>query len=815
MKNEVSARPPVVGEILSPSHPKSILPRKMRVLHVHGDDDGHIILIEIDPVQSHGRMYFRGIKTYDLADVKKDLGKHRSTNLSNGVPPRPDATASDAQLDDKYLRRGQKKSGPRQAREDRWAILKPLVEDRDARQLLFDAQVRAEKIAARATELASEKRSVKRMTAMVGELLNMYWAGGSTPGALTPFADAKGGRGKSRIQRCKLGRRNLPTTLGKVGEEGFVMTERDKDICGFAWRNYYVRGKTKAKALRRMWREFYSDVITDARGRAVHKLKPVGKKPTRPQFERWGQERSPGFESWKAQFTKFALARLDRVLFGSADENITAVGQLGAMDSTSPDIHFVSVLNRLKRIGGAHRILLIDGKYGYIAGFYLGLEAPSGTTVRLAVLHAMSDKGPWLRWLDLEGEQDARNWLQIQFVRIVGDNTDLRCEGVKDWLDDINCGLQFVGVCRSDLNSVVESAHHILHRFADHNSHGTTHGRRTERGETPPDEQARHTIVEAIRETARAIYAHNTMELDMIPTLEAHRELVAKGIKLTRANLTRWDMERGKVACGLMSIDEARMKLLMPIRGTFTRHGVKLLRSDRGDKREFVEPIRYVAKDKDIIARVLRAKVARGRAQPEDFDDTFLHNPYDPNQIFYREAVSGRLITLDAKLKPDDSERLAECSLPDMVQLMRECALDRYNARMSREEALSDLEDGQDRTMEEADDAYQEALAELPKKPSKASLKRNKKENREAEKATYQHGMPVMPPEFTATTDVTDGEVESIQPEPSMTSVESTPPTTATPPPKFESYPSSSPASSESPLVLAILQRIAERSRNG
>lgn len=810
-----AVRTPVVGEVLSPTHAKSVIPAKMRVLHVRAGEQGYIILIEIEPIRSKGRLYFRGVRTYDLAMVLKDLGRNRTTNLSNTVPPRPDAAASDADLDKKYLRRGQEMSGPRRDREERWAIIRPLVEDRDARQLLFDPQVRREKIAARAAELATATRGRRSTIAMIGELLNMYFAGGSTRGALTPFADAKGGRGKPHRQtKKKLGPKNRPTREGKTGEEGLILSEQDKDICGYAWRNYYVRGKTIAKALRRMWREFYSTVSTDSRGKTFHELCPVGQRPTRAQFIRWGQLRSPGYESWKAKLTKVALARLDRALFGTSDENITMIGQLGGMDSTSPDLHFVSVLNRLKRIGGAYRILLIDGRHGYIAGFYLGLEAPSATTVRLAVLHSLSDKKPWLKWLGLE-DQDPDQWLTIQFARIIGDNTDLRCEEVEDWLESIDCGLQFVGVARSDLNAVVESGHHILHRSTDHNLHGTTHGRRTERGETPPDELARHTVIEAIRETARAIYAHNTMELEMIPTLEAHRELVAKGIKLTRANLTRWDIERGKVATSLMSIDEARAKLLMPIRGTFTKHGVKLLRTDRGDKREFVEPIRFIAKDKAIIARVLRAKVARGRARPEDFDDDFLHNPYEPNQIYFREPVFGKLITLDAKVRGDDSERLAECSLPDMVQLMEEGALDRFNARVSRDEALSDLEDGQDRTKEEADEAYEAALAGLPKKPSKASLKANKKENREAEKATCMYGMPIMLPECAAASEDAGDALESMQPEPPTPATESEAASPPSPPHKQESLPPLSPAPSSSPLLQTILQRISERSRHG
>lgn len=802
-------RVPVPGEILTPTSPKLLVPRTMRVLQVQQGEFDRIVLIAVEPVTSHRRKYFQGPITLHLSAVLNELARNRCRIVEGGVAPRPDAVATDDELDRKYRRANQEKSGTRIKREERWALIEPLVRTYDDRVLLLDPQIRGERIAARAAELSSHNDASKSLIRKINFLLNQYWAGGSTRGALTPFDDARGGRGSERKQVRKLGRRNAPTKAGKSGQQGFVLTERDKDICGYGWRNYYIRGKTIAKALRRTWREFYSKIIINSRGQAVRTLYPANQRPTRTQFVRWGHTRSPGHEAWKSQLTKFTMARIDRALLGSANENITAIGQLGAMDSTGVDISFVSVLNRLKRIGGAHRILIIDSKYGYIPGFYLGLDAPSATTVQLAMLHAISDKTEWLAWLGLD-DQDPEDWLKIQFARLVADNTDLRCAAVEQSLESINCGLQYVPVARSDLNSCVESAHHILHRAVDHNLLGTTHGQKKERGESSPDEHACHTIIEAIRETARAVHAHNTMVLDILPTLAAHRELVAQGIPLTRLTLTRWDIARGKVATSLIGIQEARTKLLMPIRGTLTKNGVKLLRPDRGNRREFVEPVRYISRGLDFVKHAIRAKVMRGRAAPGDWDDNFLHNPYQPSHIYHRDPVTGQLTQLDAKVTSDDSERLLECSLPDMLELMDACAVDRFNARIARDDALSDLEDGQDRTNQESKAIYQSDLAAAAKKPSKAAMKRDKRANREVEKAVFVHGMPVtpvinaiaaepLPGEEPAQPPVDDSEVPVPGPQQSV----------VTPPP-----PPPSPTTSASPLVLSILRRIAERSRN-
>lgn len=734
-------RIPVPGEIIDQKHKSACLAETCRVLDVHDGPCNRIVVIPVTPRKSKGRLYFVGPCIMELSKVLNDIDQHWLTILLQGVTPRADASAKDEDLDKKYLRRGQEMSNPRLDRAARYAIIQPLVADPENRKLLFDPQVRSERIAARALELDDGKRTIARTKKMIAELLNQFWAGGSEPGALTPFSGAKGGRGKPRIQKRKHGRRNTPTATGQTGREGLVMSEEDKDICGFAWRNYYIRGNTIAKAMRRMWREFYSIVETDNRGMLHKHLLPDHQRPTRSQFERWGVERSPGHDSWKKQLTKFNLGRIDRALFGSSSDDVVAVGQRGSADSTSPDIDFVSVANRLDRIGPAHRILVVDSLYGYISGFYLGLNAPSAETVKLAFLHSLTDKAEWLKWLGLN-DQDPTDWIPIRYANVLADNTDLRCEGVVEALDRIGTGVKYVGIARSDLNSPAETSHHILHRMADHNLYGTSHGQRHERGEEHADILARHTILEAIRETARAIYTHNTMELDIRPTLEMRRDLIDKGIRLTRANLTRWKSNQGKVAMSLIGHDEARIKLLPQTRGVFTQHGVKLLRPDTGQKREFVEPIRYISRHPVILERIMKAKVGRRGLPAESFDDDFLHDPYKPTEIFYRNPIDGELIRLELKTKDEDLP--FECSHADIIGLMKSDAVNLFESRISREEALSDMEAGQESTKQEASDAYDDTMEKLDKPPSKSALRRGKKENREREKNTYQYGMPIL-----------------------------------------------------------------------
>lgn len=746
--NQFITRAPTPGEVITTYHndnEDSSDADFFRVLAVNSKLD-RIVFIRATPKQSAGRLYFLNPRVEKLSWLLSDEISKQFLFLTGGLPLRPDVRATPAELDKKYLRRGQEQSTPRKERSERYELIKPLVKPSDSEDqvLLFDPQIRSEKIYQRAQELAKSPKDLKRLRRRITDTLNQYWAEGSIEGSVTTYTSRCGGRGKEKKQgQKKQGPRNLPTKSGETGLEGYILSEEEKEQCGFGWRNYYIRGKTLGKAYRRFKREFYSDIGLDEKDHPKRIVRPDHQCPTKTQFKYWGRLRSPGHEIWKKQFSPRALARIDRVLFGSSNENVVKIGQRGAIDSTTTDQELVSVINRINRIGQAHRVLIVDSKYKYIPGFYMGLDAPGSLPVQLAYLNALTDKREWLKWLGLES-QELENWIPIRFVTLLADNTDARAAAAMNALANVETGLKFVPVARSDLNSDVETTHHALHRLVDHNLVGTTHGQRSERGDEKADVLARMTIIEAIRETARAIYAWNTMELDIVPTLEMQRELVEKGKKLTRANLTRWEMERGNQATSLISEAEARIALLIPTRGTFTQNGVRLLRSDKGQKREFVSHVRYASHHKLIVEKCLEAKVMRSRVMPTTFDDNFLHDPYCPSEIYYRDLYSGELIPLAARTH--DSQLLEECSLPDINELAETNKLRLYFAEQERERQISDLEAEQEEANQAAEDAYQASLGSAGKAPSKSSIRKGKKTNREAEKELLEHGLPIITP---------------------------------------------------------------------
>jgi hypothetical protein len=728
----------VPGQVLKPAREGAVFDEPMRVLHQSYRD---VILIPIAARRSGNRTFYRAPRRYSrsLLEAQCRFPEPKLLIAQEG-PPEGDQALTDEELAQKYADR---KDGPAKAlqlRIERWAMLEPLVTSADA-ELLFDREILSQRIQTRARELAEGPVARMTMVRQLQQLLYCYWAGNSMRRALTPNLGSCGGRGKARQAKKSLGRPQLGANSDDPSTLSYVLTEHDKDIIDYCWRHFYIRKKTMMWACRKMWSAFYSIEVRQADGTLRSEWLPKHQRPSAMQFKTWGEKLNPDAAGWKRQFPETTLSRIDRHLKSSANDGVVAVGQRAAVDSSPPDMEFVSLVNRLKRIGGANRVLVVDMAHGYIPGLYFGLDAPSAKTVKLAFLDAMSDKRDLLMFLGLE-DIPPDDWIPIVFSSAIADNTDLRCKAVHDGLATINTHCLHVPVARSDMNAMVEAAHHVLHRMVDHQMEGSTYGQRTARGETSATERARHTILEGYRECIRAIHAYNTKPLKIEPTLEMLRD----GVELTRLGLTRWDIQRGKVARSLISIEEARMQLLPRCKGTFTPAGVRLLRDDKGDKRVFLRRLRYLSDDPLIVRKLTEAKLERRKESATYFDAEFLYHPTFPQCIWYRDLAQNGLIPLT--WVSDDTELPYEACLADIFDLEDADAVRRPQMEEERQKIQGRIEAGQEATKQEARDAYQAALDGLDKPPSKASLKANKKENREQEYSMLRDGVPIFSPEM-------------------------------------------------------------------
>lgn len=762
----------IPGRVISPidgvsdTSAKTLVSESMCILHVDSNADV-VVLIPIAARECQGRRYFRGPVRCEYSKLNPLLDPAQPQLVLRDMVLRPETLLTDEDLNKKYRRKGQQESASLTTLKLRWQMLSPLVDDAD-RQLLFDPEVRGALLAARAQEivndptlrsaLTSPTRRSKAKRGRVARvelaalktriekelirLINQFWAGGSIRGALITFSERCGGRGKPKKSgAAKRGAPNRKTEGGDDAHKGLNIAH-DSDHAKwikFSYDTWVILGTTVACALRRMWTEFYSVDVLQPDGSSKKEWLPWWQRPTRAQFDYWGTKESSGLAAWRRQLSPDQFDKSYRALIGSATDDVYGVGQRGAIDSTPPDIHLVRAIDRLARVGGAHRIIVVDSLFGFIPGLYMGFDPPSSTTVRLALYNALDpDKEAWLKSLSLD-EIPADDFIPMWFSNLLADNTDLRTDEVMSCANGINTSIHFIPKRRSDRNPIAEAGHHTLHRMVDHRLLGTTFGRQTKRGEVPAPDRARYTMIEATRETVRAIHVHNTAEV------EDNRPLRMRlnNVPPTRLAMTRECIRQGKIARAHQAIELARRHLLPRHAGTFTFDGVRLHRRGDTAKPEFIRHIAYVSIHPIVVQWCEEARRG-GKHDPAYFRADFIVNPYSPSRIWYLDLSTGEVIELSLKvLKIRDPDLPYVMTLPDMVERDQVEGGEALDHKDARDRKIGGMEEAQRASNDCAEEAYQAAVAQAGGEPSKKAMRADRRANRDAEMGSAIDGIPV------------------------------------------------------------------------
>jgi hypothetical protein len=750
-----------------PSSPAPLVSEPHLVLYVHRGTD-HLVVIPLKPRTSAKRTYFVGPRRLSLKAAEEQLDLNKPLLNLGEFKPRGATFRSDDQLNEKFKRGSQVDSTALLRLKARWALISPLVQDSSLRPLLFDGELRPgillthARAALLSPELCKQLANIRTgrvecihgtesptakeldvVVRMLQRLLNQYWAGGSTRGALIGFADRCGGRGKLRkAGTAKRGAPNAKTRAGEVGREGVNVEENGyhHKIIAFCYTSWVFRGQTVAKALRRMWTNFYSVAVQLPDGTIKREWLPDHERPTEGQFRTWGTGKNRALAAWRLMLAPKSHQRNFRAVLGSASDDLYDVGQRGSMDSTSIDVELVRALDRIQRIGSAHRILVVENMFGLIAGLYQGLEAASSKTVRLAAFNAADpDKEGWLKDISMDEVLSHEDFLPIWFQSIISDNTDLRSDEIMNCLSGIGTHILYVPISEGNRNSLAESGHHILHRLSDHNFPGTTHGKKKERGERSAESQARCTNIEALRASVYAIHHHNTVEMEDFRSLD----LRWKNVPPTRLALTRAFIRQGRVARASQSVDLLRRQLLPTHWGTFTEKGVRLHRRNERKNPQFINHICYVANHPIINAWCEDARRG-GKDDPEFFRGQFIVHPFHPRRIWYVDPATNESIELDLKvLKIRDPDLPYVMTLSDMVDRDAVEAPEAMDSRERSQRKRAEMEEWQREQADQAQQKYDADVARAGKEPNKREMKENKRTNREAEHAETIMGVAI------------------------------------------------------------------------
>lgn len=362
------------------------------------------ILIAIPTSARHkqGRHYFLGPKKLSYEKIDRLLDPEAPALVARPFFARSETNLTDEELDRKFKRKGQAESVALQQLKLRWGMLEPLLCGTDA-ELLFDPEHRTALLQARASEILADpilrakvsgkarqakvKRGrtqsdssevvTERLVAELQRLLNQFWAGGCVRGALIGFSGNSGGRGKAKkAGTAKRGRKNakqannISPEGGSSSDSGLNVEEGSEHakIIKFCHDTWVVRGTTVATALRRMWTEFYTELVQQPDGTTKKVWIDWHRRPTRSHFVYWGTKEDRAAAAWRKQLPPVKFDKSYRAIMGSVTDDVYGIGQRGGIDSTPPDIELIRAIDRLARVGGAHRIIVVDAMFGYIPG---------------------------------------------------------------------------------------------------------------------------------------------------------------------------------------------------------------------------------------------------------------------------------------------------------------------------------------------------------------------------------------------------------------------------------------------------------------
>jgi len=669
-----------------------------------------IWLVQLERSDKLPIRYYTRPRAYMLRVVEM-LVRQGHIGISEATPLSTTWLMSDAEIQKRYERVAAKGSECSQlsTRDRRWEIISPIVNSISIFELLARGRY-YEAIAHRSKELGVAVKTV-------ASVLHLYWAGGSSLNSLLPRYHNSGAPGEIRAQRRKLGAPNIASRNSLPGLQGFVIGEEDRQKLRFAWDAFVRPGRTVGSAYLRAMETFYKAGTTTKDGVAVAVLRPAHDRPTKRQFRYWGAGGNTLRSAAILQLKRGDFEKKHRALTGTARDGVGAVGQLAYCDATANDVHLVSAVSRLRAVGTAHRILVVDAYTGMWAGLYCGFEPPSATTALMAVANAALDKVDFCARFGIHITPDM--WPAIAFGRYLCDNGEYRAEQAIQPITAFGATLEFAAVGRADLKGPVETGHKGIQARLDHKVDGTTEGRARERGEDHPALSAVLTYYEYMRLLIKRILHYNNHErCEHLLTTEMRRD----NVQPTRTAIYKWCVDNGYVVGSPASPDIVRAHLLPSMPAVLTGSGVFLCRPDRGKRMEHVDGARFVG---EVLMK--QGLMHKARAKHEQIE--VRGDPQDLRRIWLVRDGFHELKNVSA-----DPLAITEWTLADHLEVQDSDALARHMARDEKDQRESDLDTAMFADIDAAKRQKTEEKGRTGKRIAKKSLVSAIRQNRETEK---------------------------------------------------------------------------------
>ncbi|MFM0074418.1 hypothetical protein PQQ86_24980 [Paraburkholderia sediminicola] len=434
------------------------------------------------------------------------------------------------------------------------------------------------------------------------DCVHCFWASGCNQYAL------RGNRlhcgapdGVHQQHTIKLGRPDA-AVRGTVGPlERLPLSQQDIANLQVGWENFRY-GRTVGAAYLETMAVFYRAGIEVKNGIPQPILTRAESRPTLRQFEYWGKK----FDSQHYR-RRWEESAGRRPMPGMANEDVIRVGQRGWLDSSSGDVHLVSVLSRVVPVGPANCFEVMDAKSTAICGLHCDFDPPSARLALLTLAHAAMPKGEWCARYGFPDVTD-KQFPAVPFAETFTDNGELRnALSERIYVRGWHGSIEYAPAGRGEAKGPIEGDHHVRHSQVDHQCPGTTHGRQTQYGEQPPAALAALNYFEYVRQHIRRVLFYNTQEpVPHLLTAEMRNDLDANA---SRMDIFNWLVDHGYKTELPVSADMIRAHMLPSYDATMTGRGVFLHRRDTGEKIEFIPGCRFVSDY--LIESGMLAKAAR------------------------------------------------------------------------------------------------------------------------------------------------------------------------------------------------------------
>ncbi|WP_019602988.1 DDE-type integrase/transposase/recombinase [Teredinibacter turnerae] len=460
-----------------------------------------------------------------------------------------------ARVDDPYsnllLETPEKGSKAYQKRQKSMGIIASIVADAGC----YEPKERAKRI-----ELVVEKENSHKTS--IYRLLRRYWERGQIPNAFLPDYKNSGGKGKKRVNAASKG-------IGRprIYSEGSTATVSSEveSLFRTCIEKHLLTEKTRTiTAAHGKFQNLYLQYFPEVSEQNI---------PTRRQFEYFYKREYNDVARIMAQ-SRFSDYQKDiRPILGTATENALGPGSRYEIDATIADIYLVADHDRTKIIGRPTVYMVIDVFSRLIAGFYVGMDAPSYVTAMQAVIHAFSDKVEYCKKLGTEIRSE--DWPSIGLPDcLLADRGELMSHQADNLVSLFNVNLEIAPPYRGDAKGIVERNFRTIQAVFKPYAPGVVQGNKIKKhGDRDYRLDAKLSLTDFREIILNQVLLHNQAH---VMKKYDRADDMPNDLPPIPIELWRWGLQSRAGRLRTVDSDRLKINLLPRMKVSISEHGVKM-----------------------------------------------------------------------------------------------------------------------------------------------------------------------------------------------------------------------------------------------